>query len=270
MLAVAAAPAWAQWKNLALATPANAKGKAVSKADAAVADDADSENKLRISWLDKQTNRRQILILTMNTPASLGGLVVKASKCVPDYRAVMGQDVAWLDVTEGAEGSGRSAPWFSGWMFNTYPEIATLDHPRYDMQLLGCGEKERKIVNRGNVGPMMKPTAPVEDSESPDDAPLPGDDGKDPFYVPGVENPASETAPPPKPVEQDSEAPATTVAPVVEQAPAAEAVPVQEEHAAPIVGPQEATPPATEAQPAATPKAQEQNELHKLMDGGVY
>lgn len=252
---VAGAPAWAQWMNLARAdTTKTTASKAAKDSDG-------SSGKLRISWLDKQTNRRQIYVLTIGVPATLGDLNVKASRCLQDYGATLGQDVAWLDVTEGAEGSGRSAPWFSGWMFNTYPEIATLDHPRYDMQLLGCGEKERKIFVRGRTAPPLAPMAPAGDSESPDsEEPLPNDDGKDPFYVPGIDKPAAPTEAAPQgeagtmPVEEE-------VVPVV----------VPADDAAPVTGPREAVPAAEDNGPVEqSPQQNEREQLHWMMDGGVY
>ena len=75
--------------------------------------------------------------------------------------------MAWLEVRE----EHRDAPWFAGWMFNTYPEIATLDHPRFDLQLVGCGEQPRAKL-AVPVAPAakdeIKPGAAHDDSEVPD------------------------------------------------------------------------------------------------------
>ena len=201
-----------------------------------------TDKSARVILLDKQTNRRQVLVLTSGEAQTVGSVVVTLTKCMPDYAGVLGQDVAWLDVNEGAEGSGRNSPWFSGWMFNTYPEISTLDHPRYDVQLQGCGVKVRQVIKASGSAPVLD-SAPVGDTETPGDTPIAPEapagaaGSSDPYYVPGV---------------IDKNEPVPT-APVVE-APAVEAPAADTE--APAA-----------AEPASEPAAEGQVDLHKMMDG---
>ncbi len=195
--------------------------------------------------LDKQTNRRHSLVMIAGEAQAVGNLSVKLTKCLPDYGAVLGQDVAWLDITES--GGERSAPWFSGWMFNTYPEISTLDHPRYDVQLQGCGVKARQVIRASGSAPVVE-SEPVVDTEAAADTPA----GQDPFYVPGVEKGVSATEP----------------APVAPAAPAAEQVIDTEAPAAEAQAQPEAAP-AAEA-PAAPAEPATQEDLHKMMDSGTY
>lgn len=192
-----------------------------------------SEKSARVMLLDKQTNRRQTLILVAHEPQTVGTVQVTLTKCMSDYAAVLGQDVAWLDVVESAEGNGRSAPWFSGWMFNTYPEISTLDHPRYEVQVMGCGVKARQVVKATGSAPIVE-EGPVADTESAGDG--------DPYYVPGVGPAAVVPAEP-----AAAETPAADT-----EAPAADT----EAPAAPVAAPVEATPPAGD-----------QQDLHQMMDG---
>ncbi len=200
-----------------------------------------SEKSTRVMMLDKQTNRRQTLVLVAGEPQVVGTIQVKLNRCISDYAATLGQDVAWLDITESAEGNGRSAPWFSGWMFNTYPEVSTLDHPRYEVQVMGCGVKARQVVKASGSAPIVE-QGPITDTES-------GGDG-DPYYVPGV-GPATVTP----------TAPATPAAPADSEAPAVDTeAPAAEPSAAPVAQPVA----PTEAKPATTP---DQQELHNLMDG---
>lgn len=206
-----------------------------------------TEKSARVTLLDKQTNRRQVLVLTAGEAQTVGSVVVTLTKCMPDYAAVLGQDVAWLDVTEGAEGNGRTTPWFSGWMFNTYPEISTLDHPRYDVQLQGCGVKARQVIKATGSAPVVE-SAPVGDTETPAGS---TDAGSDPYYVPGVDK---------------GEVSATVVAPASAEVPAAEAPADTEAPAAPVETPVE-QPAAVEPQSGA---AEGQQDLHKMMDSGQY
>lgn len=199
-----------------------------------------SDKSARVMLLDKQTNRKQTLVLVASEPQVVGTVQVTLTKCLSDYAATLGQDVAWLDVTESAEGNGRSAPWFSGWMFNTYPEVSTLDHPRYEVQLMGCGVKARQVVKASGSAPIVE-DGPIVDTES-------GGDG-DPYYVPGVGPAAvSPSAPAAAAPVADSEAPAVDT----EAAPAEPAAPV----AQPVA--------PTEAKPAAN---SDQQDLHEMMDG---
>jgi hypothetical protein len=43
---------------------------------------------------------------------------------------------AWLRIVDGKDG----AVVFSGWMFAEDPAVSALDHPRYDVWVLGCPE----------------------------------------------------------------------------------------------------------------------------------
>ena len=259
------------------ATKANQSGKVPAAKTAAkvvsatvpvappAAPDVAAEKSARITILDKQTNRRQVLVLLAGEPQTLGTIQVKLNKCMPDYAAVLGQDVAWLDITDGPEGSGRAAPWFSGWMFNTYPEVSTLDHPRYDVQLQGCGTKARAIVKATGSAPVLDTTAPAVDTETPDDESTGAEENdsganaspsSDPYYVPGVEKTGGAAMPPAK-----NENAAPEVRPVVQPA----------EQGVPISGPVEATPPATQgAAVDQVPAPSDQNDLHKMMDNGTY
>lgn len=216
--------------------PANAQLESVTKAASQLADklmgtssatpsptiptNIAVEKSARITLLDKQTNRRQTLTLLAGQSQTAGFIEIKLNRCLPDYAATLGQDVAWLDISD----SSRSTPWFSGWMFNTYPEISTLDHPRYDVILQGCGIKERKVVRNSGSAPVIESSGPVVDTESSDPvdatlpdaagaepaAPVPA--GTDPFYVPGVEK-----TPSPEPVQQPAAPSAQPAAPAAEK-----------------------------------------------------
>lgn len=248
-----ALPAQAQLADLTKAVTKTAgkladtlTGATEVSATVVAAPNASTDKSARVMLLDKQTNRRQNLVMIAGTTQIVGSLQIKLTKCLPDYGAVLGQDVAWLEIDESAEGNGRTAPWFAGWMFNTYPEISTLDHPRYDVQLQGCGVKARAVVKASGSAPIVD-SAPIGDTES-------GGDNADPFYVPGVEKGVSATTAAPV-----AETPVATPAaeePVVDtEAPAVEETPVEQPA---VVEPQAGAAPAT------------QDDLHKMMDSGQY
>ncbi len=226
-----------------------AGASAQDKVSATDVPSAATDKSARVTVLDKQTNRLQTLIMVAGQVQTVGSLDIKLTKCLPDYAGQLGQDVAWLDVKENAKGNGSEADWFSGWMFNTYPEVSTLDHPRYDVILQGCGTKARKIIQTVGSAPVLD-AAPVVDTETSGDAA--GSASSDPFAVPGVRD--ASPAPKPeeaKPVEQQVD---TEAAPAEQPTPA---------NVAPIAQPVEPTSPVQQ-QPAAQEQKQD---LHDLMDG---
>lgn len=94
----------------------------------------------RVRILDKRNNRLSELTLEVGNVASNGDagapgvLNLLLKRCVRDVDGVPGQDVAWLEVTEPS----ADAPLFNGWMFNLNPDVAAMDHPVYDVRLMGC------------------------------------------------------------------------------------------------------------------------------------
>jgi hypothetical protein len=149
-------------------------------------------NDARIIWLDKQTNTRTALTLNQGAAQTFGTLAVRLERCAMDVKNQANTDAAWLVVSE----PGRGNDWFAGWMINTLPEVATLDHPRYDLQLVGCGSQPRK-----KAGPVAR-SGKVEVGQDTETGGA-GAEGADPFYVPGVESrttpaPATEPASPPR------------------------------------------------------------------------
>ncbi len=212
-----------------------------------------TEKSARVTVLDKQTNRLQTLVMVAGEAQTVGTLDIKLTKCLPDYAGQLGQDVAWLNVTENDTGNSSGTDWFSGWMFNTYPEVSTLDHPRYDVILQGCGTKARKVIQTVGSAPVID-AAPAVDTETAADPTT----SADPYAVPGV----PDASPAPKPEEAaPAERPADAeMAPAEQPAEQPAAVPA---NAAPVAQPVQATPPV---QQPPTPQEQKQD-LHNLMDG---
>ncbi len=210
---------------------------------------ATTENAARVTVLDKQTNRREQIVLLSGQTQTVGNIDVKLTRCLPDYAARLGQDVAWLDITDNAEALGRSSAWFSGWMFNTYPEVSTLDHPRYDAILQGCGVNPRKIIQTVGAAPVIETEEVIFDTETAPETS--GANGTDPFTVPGVTDAST-------PTEPES---------------VTESQPEVQPEAQPEVQPEAQPAPQTEPQPEPQPQAQPQSapepqqDLHQLMDG---
>ena len=65
-------------------------------------------------------------------------------------------------------------------MFNTYPDVATLDHARYDVQLVACDRSAEE-----KIAPVL-PVIRVEEPVAGKDDEAPKDDASDPYFVKGV------------------------------------------------------------------------------------
>ncbi len=143
----------------------------------------------RVLWLDKQTNVKKIVILEPAVAQTLGPMALRLERCVADLQNQPGTDAAWLVVSE----PDRGTDWFTGWMINTLPEVATLDHPRYDVQLVGCGSEARR-----RAGPVARSGKPVETGVDMESTAASGTAlGGEAFVVPGVTDVSTPTQPEP-------------------------------------------------------------------------
>lgn len=177
VMMMAATAANAEWMNLPIL-----KGDASAAPVAATV--ATGFGSARIRILDKQTNRVEILTIKAKTKATSGALELNLNRCAGDLQGVPGQDAAWLDVRDTA----NDATLFSGWMFSSAPQVAALDHPRYDVQVVGCGDSPRGRVGSKAV---VTDVGGAEDDEAP--AAVTGGAAKtddDPYFVEGVQKKA--------------------------------------------------------------------------------
>jgi hypothetical protein len=203
-----------------------------------------------VRLLDKQSNRVDHLTIEAGKTQKWGALNVTLSKCAWNVGGVGVQDVAWLDVT-----AGSGEPEFHGWMFNTFPSVATYDHPRYDVEL----EKCTRPAGYTTAAParVAPPTPSGQEHESDDEAPK-GMGVDTQFVVPGIPNDSAPVAP------AQPGAPAAAVEKPAAD-PAAQQLPER-------VDPAQLPTPAAIA-PAAQPELQQQppqgdqQQLLRMMDG---
>jgi hypothetical protein len=84
--------------------------------------------------LDKVNARNQTFNVRVGASARFGSLTIAVQSCVvrpPDQPA---DAAAFLVVTDATPGS----PAFHGWMFQSDPAVSMLQHPIYDVRVLGC------------------------------------------------------------------------------------------------------------------------------------
>jgi hypothetical protein len=87
-----------------------------------------------IQVLDKVNAQSSTLTLKVGQVAENASLSITLRACdvrPPDLPA---DATAYLDIAD----SRRGAPGFHGWIFANEPALSMLEHPIYDLRLLGC------------------------------------------------------------------------------------------------------------------------------------
>jgi hypothetical protein len=89
--------------------------------------------------LDKMTARVEVLEVPVDKPVSFGSIIIEARTCRVTLPEETPEAAAFLDISELKPGE-KDAPIFSGWMFASSPALSAMEHPVYDIWLVGCKE----------------------------------------------------------------------------------------------------------------------------------
>lgn len=87
--------------------------------------------------LDKVTARVEVLEIPIERPFKFGALVITAHTCRTTPPEETPESAAFLDVTELKPNEAESVV-FRGWMFASSPALSALEHPVYDLWVIGC------------------------------------------------------------------------------------------------------------------------------------
>lgn len=87
--------------------------------------------------LDKMTARVEVLEIPVNKPISFGSLIITARTCRVTPPEESPESAAYLDISELKPGE-KDAGIFHGWMFASSPALSAMEHPIYDIWLIGC------------------------------------------------------------------------------------------------------------------------------------
>ncbi|GAB5469519.1 MAG: hypothetical protein Kilf2KO_25490 [Rhodospirillales bacterium] len=123
-----------------------------------------------LQGLDKISAKTFAFEAPFNRPIRFGHLEVIVRSCVARVRAQAPERTAFLEIYEAKQGEPRRAV-FSGWMFASAPSVSAMEHPVFDIWVVGCA---------GVPGDSLNQAVPVldalEDEEAPDEnAPIPED-----------------------------------------------------------------------------------------------
>lgn len=87
-----------------------------------------------IQALDKVNARHQALTIPVGGSATFGSLSIAVQSCLVHPPNQARNAIAFLVIQDQRPG----APGFRGWMFASAPEVSMLEHPIYDVRVLGC------------------------------------------------------------------------------------------------------------------------------------
>lgn len=90
-----------------------------------------------IRALDKITARVEALEIRVGQPFKFGTLLITAHSCRSTPPEETPEAAAFLDISELRPGETEITH-FRGWMFASSPALSALEHPVYDVWVIGC------------------------------------------------------------------------------------------------------------------------------------
>jgi hypothetical protein len=87
--------------------------------------------------LDKVTARTQTLEIPVGQQFNFGALTIAVRDCRARPPLEPADSAAFLQIVEQKTGEAM-IPRFSGWMFSSSPSLSALEHPVYDVWVVGC------------------------------------------------------------------------------------------------------------------------------------
>jgi len=88
--------------------------------------------------LDKITAKTSSIKIPIGEKKVFGALEIKPLKCSFSESQEIRDTVAYVQVKDLFEKSNDQVFVFNGWIFSSSPSLRPIDHPVYDLWLLGC------------------------------------------------------------------------------------------------------------------------------------
>ncbi len=88
--------------------------------------------------LDKITAKTSIIEMGIEKKEVFGELEIKVLKCVLSSKEDPPDTIAYLQIKDLAEKNKDQVFIFNGWTFASTPTLKSVDHPIYDVWLVGC------------------------------------------------------------------------------------------------------------------------------------
>lgn len=87
--------------------------------------------------LDKITARVEQIDVPAENPYKFGTIVITVHSCRVTPPEETPEAAAFLEISEFKSGQTET-PVFKGWMFASSPALSAMEHPVYDLWVIGC------------------------------------------------------------------------------------------------------------------------------------
>jgi hypothetical protein len=105
-----------------------------------------------LQGLDKVTARVSEFTAPLDEMVRFGALEITARTCLETPPTEPPESAAFLEVREVPPAADATAPpreVFTGWMFASSPALSALEHPVYDIWVVGCDEAIGSDADQG-------------------------------------------------------------------------------------------------------------------------
>ena len=96
------------------------------------------DNSIKILGLDKITAKTKEINIKIGEIKKFGLLEIKAIKCGKVDSKNEPGDVAYIQVKDLSDNQNEKVFVFNGWTFSSSKSLRPIDHPVYDLWLVGC------------------------------------------------------------------------------------------------------------------------------------
>ena len=86
--------------------------------------------------LDKISNKLTDKTISVNNSDEIETLSVEVYACFTEPPTEIAEDYVLVDIVDTFQGLNKN--FYRGWMISSSPEVTPLEHPIYDLWLLGC------------------------------------------------------------------------------------------------------------------------------------
>ena len=90
--------------------------------------------------LDKISNKLEEKTIKVNESDFFGTLNIKVYSCFTEPPTEIPEDYVLIDVRDNFKEGKESI--YKGWMISSSPDVTPLEHPIYDLWLLGCSNNK--------------------------------------------------------------------------------------------------------------------------------
>ena len=95
-------------------------------------------NKARLQALDKITARISTVEAPVGASRFFGTLEVLVNRCASHPPEEPPENAAFITIHDRGYDGLEPKPIFSGWFFSSSPAVSAIEHPVYDLWLVGC------------------------------------------------------------------------------------------------------------------------------------